>query len=108
MLSSIAGGDSLAGLLSATQAAMSCRRQPVGQAGEGFPARPANPAPHPDVLVSVVMGLAESPPVADDRLALAKGAQPRQEIQRNYPGSMLSSVSGSAIKRITAGVKARH
>jgi hypothetical protein len=31
---------------------------------------------------------------------------PRQEVQWDHPGSMLSFVSGSAIKRITAGVRA--
>jgi hypothetical protein len=35
-------------------------------------------------------------------------AQARQEMQRHYPVSMLSLVSGSAIKRITAGGKARR
>ena len=44
--------------------------------------------------------------MADDRVVLANGTSPRQEVQRNHPGSMLSSASGSAIKRITAGVKA--
>jgi len=56
----------------------------------------------------VVVGLPESPPVADDGVVLAERAQPRQEIQRNYPGSTLSLGSGSATKRITAGVKARR
>jgi hypothetical protein len=54
------------------------------------------------------VGLAEPPAVADERLVLTEGAQPRQQMQRHYPGSMLSSVFGSAIKRITAGVKARR
>ena len=54
----------------------------------------------------VVVGLTEPPAVANDRVVLAERAQPRQEMQRHYPGSMLSLVSGSAIKRITAGVKA--
>jgi hypothetical protein len=31
---------------------------------------------------------------------------PRQAVERNYPGSRLSFPSGSAIKRIKAGVKA--
>jgi hypothetical protein len=87
---------------------MSPRRQPVRQDGEGLPARPANAAPYPDAIVLVVMGLAGSPAVANDRIVVAERAQPRQEMQRHYPGSMLSSVSGSAIKRITAGVKARR
>ena len=41
-----------------------------------------------------------------DRILPADGTLPRQEGQRDHPGSMLSFVSGSAIKRITAGVKA--
>ncbi len=56
----------------------------------------------------VIVSLAESPAVANDRVVLAERAQPRQQMQRHYPGSMLSLVSGSAIKRITAGVKARR
>jgi hypothetical protein len=108
LLSSVAGDDSLAGLLPATHAEMSRRRQPIRQDGEGLAARPANTAPHPDALVSVVVGLAEPPAVTDDRLGLTDRTQPRQELQRHYPGSMLSSVSGSAINRITAGVKARR
>jgi hypothetical protein len=84
------------------------RRQPVRQDREGLPARSTNPATHPDPFVLVVVRLPEPPPVADDRVVAAERAQPRQEIQRNYPGSMLSLVSGSAIKRITAGVKARR
>jgi hypothetical protein len=39
---------------------------------------------------------------------LAERAYPWHPIQRHYPGSMLSLLSGSAIKRITAGVKARR
>ena len=58
--------------------------------------------------MSVIVGLPEPPAVASDRFFLAERAQPRQEIQRHYPGSLLSLVSGSAIKRITAGVKARR
>ena len=108
LLSSVAGDDPLAGLLPARHAEMSRRRQPVRQDGEGLPARPTNPAPHPDAIVLVVVGLAEPPAVADDRVVLAERAQPRQEMQRHYPGSMLSLASGSAIKRITAGVKARR
>ena len=65
-------------------------------------------APHPDAFVPVVVGLAESPSVADDRVVPADRTSPRQEVQRDHPGSMLSFASGSAIKRITAGVKARR
>jgi hypothetical protein len=58
--------------------------------------------------VVVVVGLAESASVADDGVASAHRAAAWEQAQRNYPGSELSSVSGNAIKRITAGVKARR
>jgi len=83
-------------------------RQPVRQDSKRLPARWTNPATHPDAFVLFVVRLPESPSVADDRVVAAQRAQPRQQMQRNYPGSMLSLVSGSAIKRITAGVKARR
>jgi hypothetical protein len=44
--------------------------------------------------------------MADDRVVLADGASPRQKFQGHHPGSALSSAAGSAIKRITAVVKA--
>ena len=65
-------------------------------------------AAHPNVFVVFVVGLAEPPSVADDRVVAADRTSPRQEIQRDHPGSMLSFASGSAIKIITAGVKARR
>jgi hypothetical protein len=65
-------------------------------------------APYQHAFMLVVMGLAESPSMADDRVAPTNWALPRQEIQGDHPGSMLSFASGSAIKRITAGVKARR
>jgi hypothetical protein len=48
--------------------------------------------------------------VTDDGLVAAKWTPTRQQMQRDqrYPGSVLSSVSESAIKRIKAGVKARR
>ncbi len=52
------------------------------------------------------MTLPPSPAVADDGVVEADGTSPRQKLQRNHPGSLLSFPSGSAIKRITAGVKA--
>jgi len=58
--------------------------------------------------VPVIVALTESPSVADDRVVAANGTSPRQEVQRDHPGSMLSFTSGSAIKIITAGVKARR
>jgi hypothetical protein len=55
----------------------------------------------------IIVGLAAPPSMADDREVLAKGTSPREEVQGDHPGSILSFSSGSAIKRITAGVKAR-
>ena len=106
LLHRIAGGDALTGLLSTTQAEGRRRRQPIGQDREGLPARTTDSASHPDRFVLIVVALAESPSMADDRGLPADGTLPRQEGQRDHPGSMLSFASGSAIKRITAGVKA--
>ena len=75
---------------------------------EGLPAGRTDSAPHPNAFVPVIVGLAEPPSMTDDRLVLANGTLPRQKVQGNHPGSMLSFASGSAIKRITAGVKARR
>ena len=61
---------------------------------------------NPNAFVLVIMGLAEPPSMADDRVVVANRTSPRQEFQRDHPGSMLSFASGSAIKIITAGVKA--
>jgi hypothetical protein len=102
------GGDALTSLLSATQAVRRRRHQPIGQDREGLVARPTDSAPHPNAFVPVVVGLAEPSSMANDRVVLADRASSRQEVQRDHPGSMLSFASGSAIKRITAGVKARR
>ena len=64
--------------------------------------------PYTNAFVPVVVGLAESPSVAYDRVSPANRTLPRQEVQGDHPGSLLSFSSGSAIKRITAGVKARR
>jgi hypothetical protein len=58
--------------------------------------------------MAVIVALTESPSMTDDRVVPADWTPSRQEIQRDHPGTMLSFVSGSAIKRITAGVKARR
>jgi hypothetical protein len=108
LLGRIAGADPLTGLLSAAQAVVPGRSQPVGQDRESLPARPTNPAPHPHAILPVIVGLTKPLSLADDRLVSANRTAPRQAIQRDYPGSVLSFASGSAIKRITAGVKARH
>jgi hypothetical protein len=60
------------------------------------------------VFVVFIVGLAETPSMADDRVVAANWTSPRQKLQRDHPGSMLSFASGSAIKIITAGVKARR
>jgi hypothetical protein len=57
----------------------------------------------------VIVGLPKAPSMADDRVVPADRTPPREEFQWDHPGSMLSFVAGSAIKRIiTAGVKARR
>ena len=62
----------LTGLLPAAQAEMPRRRQPIGQDREGLPARLTDSAPHPDAFVLVIVGLAEPPSVADDRVVAGK------------------------------------
>jgi hypothetical protein len=52
------------------------------------------------------MRLPQPATMTDDRRVLTRRTPPRQQFQRDYPGSVLLSASGSAIKRITAGVKA--
>ncbi len=99
-------GDALTGLLPALQAKRRRRSEPIGQYGEGLVAGMTDSTSHPNVFVMFVVGLAETSSVADDRIIAADRTAPRKEIQRDYPGSMLSFASGSAIKRITAGVKA--
>ncbi len=58
----------------------------------------------------VVVSLLAASSVTDDAVAITNGAVARQlrQADLSYPGSALSSVAGSAIKRITAGVKARR
>jgi hypothetical protein len=107
-LGSITGADSRACLLATPQRERREGNQPFRHDREGLPAWMADPAADPDALVFVIVGFPESPSVANDRLAVAKRAYPRQKLERNHPGSRLSCVSGSAIKRITAGVKARR
>jgi hypothetical protein len=106
LLDGLARGDAFAGLLSATQTEMPRRRQPIGQNREGLPARMTDSASHPNAVVLVVVRMAEPPSMADHCVIPANRTFPRQEVQWDHPGSALSSISGSAIKRITAGVKA--
>jgi hypothetical protein len=108
LLQGITGGDALAGLLSTLQAVVPGRREPIRQYREGLAARLTDSTPHPDACMPVVVALTESPAVADDRVVTADGTSPWQQVQWDHPGSMLSFASGSAINRITAGVKARR
>ena len=108
LLKGITCGDAFAGLLSAMQAERRRRRERIGQDGESLPAGRTDSAPHPNAFVPVIVGMAEPLSMADDRVILANRTLPWQEIQRDHPGSMLSLDSGSAIKRITAGAKARR
>jgi len=108
LLHGITCGDALTSLLPAMQTERRRRREPIGQDREGLVARMTDSAAHPNVFVVFVVGLAEPPSMADDRVGVANRTSPRQELQRDHPGSMLSFASGSAIKIITAGVKARR
>jgi hypothetical protein len=96
----------LTSLLPAVQGERSRWCQPIGQNGEGFLAGPTYAAPHPNAIVTDIVGITKSLSVAHDRVVTANRTSPREKVQRDYPGSALSSTSGSAIKRITAGVKA--
>jgi hypothetical protein len=80
----------------------------LGQDRKRLSAWMTDSAPHQQAFMLVVVGLAESPSMADDRVVPADRALPRQQAQWDHPGSTLSFASGSAIKRITAGVKARR
>jgi len=106
LLGGVAGGYAFTNLLAAVQDEGCPRRKPTGQNREGLPARFADSPPYPDTFVLAVMSVAQSPSVADDRVLTAKGTSAGQKFPRDHPGSALSSASGSAIKRITAGVKA--
>jgi hypothetical protein len=108
LLDGSARSDVLAGLLSAAHAERRRWREPIGQNREGLVTRMTDSAPHPDALVPVIVAPTEPSSMTDDCVIVAARTFPRQEVQRDHPGSMLSSGSGSAIKRITAGVKARR
>ena len=108
VLDMIASADPFTGLLATRQRVLCRRREPVGQDREGPMARSADAPAHPYAVVQFIMSLPESTSVTDNRVVAAHWASPREAFQRNYPGSTLSFDSGSAIKRITAGVKARR
>jgi len=104
----LAGGDPLTRLLSAMDGVVPGWRQPIRQDCEGLPARLTDSAAHPNALLPIIVGWAEPSSMTNDRMVPANRAPSRQQFQRDHPGSMLSFASGSAIKRITAGVKARR
>ena len=108
LLNGSTGGYVLTGLLAAVKAVVTGWSKPIGQNRESLPARLTDSAPHPDAFVLVIVALASAPSMANDRVVAANWTLPRQEVQWDHPGSILSFASGSAIKRITAGVKARR
>jgi hypothetical protein len=108
LLGNVAGTDSLARLLATSQGEMCEWNEPFRQDSEGLAAWMADSTADPDPLMSFIIRLPEPPAMADDRSVMAERTQPRHQAERNHPGSGLSCVSGSAIKRITAGVKARR
>jgi len=101
-------GDAPAGLLSTSQAERCSRHQTIGQDGEGLAARMTDSASHPNAFVPVIVALTQPSSMANNRVVPTERTSPRQEAQWDHPGSTLSFVSGSAINRITAGVKARR
>ena len=84
------------------------RRQLIRQDREGLAGWLTDSPPHPDAGAPVIVPLTNSPAMADDGVVMANRTAPRQQFQGDHPGSVLSFASGSAIKRITAGVKARR
>jgi len=64
---------------------------------------------YPDRVVQLIVSLLAAA-VTDDRVPAANrtSAWQLRQADLRYPGSGLSSVHGSAIKRITTGVKARR
>ena len=85
-------------------------RRPGRPDRESLLARRASPPAYPDPVVLPVVCLFATSSVTDDRRLLAHRTPARHLRQADpaYPGSLLSSADGSAIKRITAGVKVRR
>jgi len=101
------------GLLPAQEAVLAVGWRPGGQDGEGHSARPAQAAADEDPVVGFIMGLFAPLAVADDGMLATFRTVSRKQCQGESlhpgsPGSDLSCDAGSAIKRITAGVKARR
>ena len=98
------------GLLPATQLYWPYGGDQAGRMVKVFATRTAEAAPYPDPVVVFVVSLLAPLAVADDGVPSAVRASSWQQRQRerSYPESDLSCGSGSAIKRIKAGVKARR
>ena len=94
----------------AIQTVMSVRRRPSRKDGEGFATRAAETAPYPDPVVVFVVGLLAPLAVADDGMVPQRGQRRGNRANGNACTSNadLSRGSGSAIKRIKAGVKAHR
>ena len=82
LLNGLTSGDALTGLLSATQAEMRRRRQPIGQDGEGLAARTTDSTSYPDPVVALVVCLLATSAMADDGIVAAQGTTPREQFQR--------------------------
>jgi hypothetical protein len=108
LLDRLAGRNTIASQLAAAQAESGGGRQRARQNRKGAPAEMTDPTANPNEIVAAVVGLSATAAMTDDALAVAQRAEARQEAERDHPGSELSLASGSAINRITAGVKARR
>jgi len=88
LLHGVTGTDLLTGLLSAAQSVVPGRHQPIGQNRERLATRRTDSASHPDPGAPVIVALTPPPSVADDRVVSATRTAPRQQLQRNHPGSV--------------------
>jgi hypothetical protein len=96
-------------LLPALETVVPVRWRPHGQNREGLPTGPTSPATNPNAVMPFIVRLLAPPAMTHDGLTAANWTPSRQQLQgeRRHPDSGLFSLSGSAIKRIKAGVKAR-
>src|SRR4029453_439139 len=92
LLNTLPCGDAVTRLLSAMQAEMTRRHQPIGEDREGVAARMTAPASHPDPVVPQVVCLLAPPAMPDDGIAAAHRTTSREQLQRErrHPGSGLS------------------
>src|SRR6202011_5467727 len=81
----IADADPLTGLVSATQAIVPRRRQPIWQDREGLLARPTDSAPHPNACAPIIVALTKAPAVADDRIVMAKPDSAAAKVPAGLP-----------------------